>query len=276
MGNTLLPIVTDADALGAVIDHPRLCVVALTTQAEGQFAVIPGTVFLDPALLARRAAPALGLVPESSALAEALARVGIGPDMHVVAYDNEGGTKACRLLWTLELVGHPGGHSWLDASASAWSDSELPTAHAGKQADIAAQVATYPIDWHAEVLADRAYILSNLDNTDVVFLDVRSPGEYAGSVLRSARGGHIPGAVNVEWREALDPRRGGRLRPAAELLACYRTHGVTPEKEIVVYCHSHQRSAHTFVVLRSLGFTRLRAYAGAWSEWGNTGELPTA
>ena len=50
--------------------------------------------------------------------------------------------------------------------------------------------------------------------------------------------------------------------------------GVDPAREIVVYCQTHHRSAHTWVVLKALGYPRVRGYAGAWSEWGNTPGLP--
>jgi thiosulfate/3-mercaptopyruvate sulfurtransferase len=50
--------------------------------------------------------------------------------------------------------------------------------------------------------------------------------------------------------------------------------GITPEKEIVCYCQSHHRSAHSFIMLKSLGFTRVRGYPGSWSDWGNSPDTP--
>jgi thiosulfate/3-mercaptopyruvate sulfurtransferase len=50
--------------------------------------------------------------------------------------------------------------------------------------------------------------------------------------------------------------------------------GVTPDKEVVVYCQTHRRSSHIYVVLKSLGFERVRGYPGSWSEWGNDPSTP--
>jgi thiosulfate/3-mercaptopyruvate sulfurtransferase len=50
--------------------------------------------------------------------------------------------------------------------------------------------------------------------------------------------------------------------------------GVTPDKEVVVYCQTHHRSAHTYFVLKQLGFTKVRGYPGSWSEWGNDPDAP--
>jgi thiosulfate/3-mercaptopyruvate sulfurtransferase len=113
-----------------------------------------------------------------------------------------------------------------------------------------------------------------LGQADFVPLDTRSPGEYAGIDIRAARGGHIPGAVNMNWTEAMDPGRQLRFKPDHTLRRMLESKGVTPDKEVVVYCQTHHRSAHTYIVLKHLGYPRLRGYPGAWSEWGNSAELP--
>lgn len=73
---------------------------------------------------------------------------------------------------------------------------------------------------------------------------------------------------------AIDRTRGIRLKPAEELKQVLTELGVTPDKEVVTYCQTHHRSAHTYIVLKSLGYARLRGYPGSWSEWGNSPETP--
>ncbi len=72
----------------------------------------------------------------------------------------------------------------------------------------------------------------------------------------------------------MDSERQRRIRPRDELMDELAALGVTADKEVVAYCQTHHRSSHTYIVLKSLGFDRLRGYPGAWSEWGNDPATP--
>ena len=109
---------------------------------------------------------------------------------------------------------------------------------------------------------------------DVVFLDTRTPEEYRGINVRALRGGHIPGAVNFNWLDAIDQARNLRLKPAEDLRRLLEAAGAGPDKEVIAYCQTHHRSSHTYVVLKSLGYPRIKGYPGAWSEWGNLADTP--
>ncbi len=231
---------------------------------------VPGAVHLEAAALSASRPPVQGLLPDLQALGERLAGLGLRPGVHVVAYDEGEGLKACRLLWTLDVLGH-GAWSLLDGGLRAWADEGLPLTN-----DVPAPRAggLAPGEARREPVADRQLILERLGDPRTVILDVRSPAEYQGDDRRAARAGHIPGAVNVEWRKALDRGRPPRLRPEAELRQLYEQAGVTPDKEIIAYCQTHRRSAHTYVVLRTLGYPRVKGYPGSWSDWGNTFDTP--
>ena len=108
-----------------------------------------------------------------------------------------------------------------------------------------------------------------MDNPDTAFLDCRSDDEYYGRSDRATHSGHIPGAVHVDWVLTLESQPYRHIRPLEQVKQIYLSKGVTPEKEIIAYCHSNNRSAHTYMVLKALGYPRVRAYDGGWSEWGN-------
>jgi thiosulfate/3-mercaptopyruvate sulfurtransferase len=82
-------------------------------------------VHLDYATLTLSRPPVGGLLPDAAALSRTLSAIGLTPERHVVAYDDEGGGKASRLLWTLDLLGHER-FSLLDGGYRAWTDAGLP------------------------------------------------------------------------------------------------------------------------------------------------------
>ena len=105
-------------------------------------------------------------------------------------------------------------------------------------------------------------------------LDARTPEEYHGTKVRSARGGHIPGAVNLNWKATMDEGRQRRLLPDDVLRDMLLRRGIGPDKTVVVYCHTHHRSAHSYMMLKHLGYADVLAYDGSWSEWGNDPDVP--
>jgi len=87
------------------------------------------------------------------------------------------------------------------------------------------------------------------------------------------RGGHIPGAKNIPWARAVN--EDGTFKTGDELRELYRNEGITPDKDIVVYCRIGERSAHSWFVLHELlGYPKVRNYDGSWTEWGNVVGVP--
>ena len=264
-----LPLIVEPEELVESLGAEDLLVVDLCNPQTSASAQVPGAVHLDYASIIASRPPVAGLLPGPDQLSGVFSSIGLTRDRHVVAYDDEGGGKAGRLLWTLDMLGH-GGASLLNGGIHAWANEGHPLA------DGAASI--IPGDYAAEIsgdaAADKDYILAHIGAPDVVFLDTRTPEEYLGMNVRATRGGHIPGAVNFNWVDAIDQQRNLRLKPAAELDVLLEGVGATPDREVIAYCQTHHRSSHTYVVLKSLGFPRVRGYPGAWSEWGNLADTP--
>ena len=114
--------------------------------------------------------------------------------------------------------------------------------------------------------------LHAIDEPGQVILDTRSEKEWLGSDRRAARGGTIPSAVHLDWENHLTG--DGRLKAAGELASMFEERGVTPDKDVLAFCNTGYRSAPAYLVLRMLGYPRVRNYVGSWQEWGNRDELP--
>jgi thiosulfate/3-mercaptopyruvate sulfurtransferase len=266
-----LPLVLEPADLEAYLPEPGLLIVDLGKPDIYVRAHVPGAVHLNYAHIVAAHPPAAGLVPEAAQLSAALSEIGYAPDKHIVAYDDEGGGRAARLLWTLELIGHRR-YSLLNGGLHAWVGERRPVDDQPVTAIPTDHAVVVPAEHPA--LADLDYIRHHLGAPGIALVDARSAMEFTGHKRFAARGGHIPGAVNVDWLSTMDQQNHLRFKPVEELKQRYAELGVTPDKEVVVYCQTHHRSAHTFVLLKYLGYPRLRGYPGSWSEWGNRPDTP--
>ncbi len=265
-----LPLLVEPEQLEAHLDDSDIRVIDLSPGELFSQHHVPGAAHLPYGELVSSRPPVAGLLPEHDLLERVLTAAGIGPQTHVVALDAEGGGAAGRLLWTLEVHGHSA-VSILNGGLHAWVGEGFPTESG---ASVAPTPSALQLPAPQAHIADAEYIMRQLDTTGFIALDARSAEEYNGTSVRAARGGHIPGAVHYEWTRGMDRAHNLRLRPLDELRAELAALGITPEREIVTYCHTHHRSAFSYAMLRILGFERVRGYPGSWSDWGNRSDTP--
>jgi len=266
---TELPLLIEPAELQPLLGDPNLLPVDLSKASVHAQYRLPGALFLDYGQLLAHRPPVSGLLPDTATLARLFGGLGIGTETWVVAYDDEGGGKAARLLWTLELLGHQR-FSLLNGGLFSWANEGYPLG----DRPATPRPTTFTPRFNPEILADANYIRAHLDNPRVALLDARSGPEFRGEQRFSARGGHIPGAKNLDWLEALDRGRNLRMRGADELRPLLEGLGITPDKEVITYCQTHHRSSFTYFMLKALGYPRVRGYPGSWSDWGNRADTP--
>lgn len=269
MSDSSLPLILEPETLQVHLADENILLVDVGQPETYVQRHIPGAVFLEYGWVLRSVRPVMGLLPEARQLENVFGSLGIGPQTHVVAYDDEGGGRASRLLWTLECAGH-NRFSLLNGGLHAWTHEGRGTTDAIRYP----QPGEFTLRMNPEPIAEKDFILAHMQDEDTVILDARSPQEFTGAKVYAARGGHIPGAVNFEWTEAMDSGRDLRLKNPDTLREDLAALGITPDKTIVTHCQTHHRSAHTYVVLKSLGFEKVKGYPGSWSEWGNDPATP--
>ena len=202
---------------------------------------------------------------------------GIGNDHTLVFYGDRSNWWACYALWVFKMYGHDncrimngGRQKWIDEGRDLTTDRPnfAPAAYTASGPD----------------LSIRAFRQDTLDHANArkPLIDVRSPGEYSSELTHmpdypqegALRGGHIPGAQNAPWGQAVAP--DSTFKTADELAALYEGNaGLNKGDDVIAYCRIGERSSHTwFVLTYLLGYTHVRNYDGSWTEWGNLVGVP--
>ena len=132
----------------------------------------------------------------------------------------------------------------------------------------------YQVNIDQSPIAEIADITSQLGSEQLGIWDARSAAEHSGEKVLAQRGGHIPGAINIDWLELMDRERNLRLIDLDQLQQRLNTLGLTKEKQIITHCQSHHRSGLTYLAMKILGYPNIKAYHGSWGEWGNREDTP--
>ncbi|MBT8149221.1 MAG: sulfurtransferase [Pseudomonadales bacterium] len=270
-------ILLQTDQVAALLDSQKsqpVLPVFVGSEAMFEQAHLPGSAHIAPAALVCGHAPATGKLPDADQLAHVFSAIGLEPNTIVVAYDDEGGGWAGRLLWTLDVVGHQH-YRYLDGGLLAWLDDQRDiergrASHANPGTYAASE---YPINIDSRQLVSAEQLIALLEQHAVDIWDARSAAEYSGDKAVAARAGHMPGAVNLDWLELIDRSRALRLKPLQHIRATLAARGINGAKPIVTHCQTHHRSGLTYLVGKLLGFD-IRGYDGSWSEWGNRSDTP--
>jgi thiosulfate/3-mercaptopyruvate sulfurtransferase len=213
-------------------------------------------------------------VLSKQAYEDLLQRAGVNNDTTLVLYGDFNNWFAAFAFWVFKYYGfkdvrimNGGRKKWLEEDREV--NKDIPNYPKGNLK------ATDP-DKNIRVFLDE--VKQSLDAKGRIrMVDVRSPKEFTGEILappeypteHAQRGGHIPGAENIPWAQAVNDK-DGTFKSADELKKLYESKGITPDKEIIAYCRIGERSSHTWFVLKYLlGYPNVKNYDGSWTEWGN-------
>jgi thiosulfate/3-mercaptopyruvate sulfurtransferase len=203
---------------------------------------------------------------------ELLQRFGINNDTILILYGDFNNWFAAFAFWVFKYYGYRD-VKIMDGGRKKWLEEDRP---------LSKEVPNYPKgNFKASEPDDNIrvfmnYVKETLGKKDKALVDVRSPKEFTGEILappeypteHAQRGGHIPGAANIPWSQAVND--DGTFKSVDELKKLYDAKGIIPDKEIITYCRIGERSSHTWFVLKYLlGYPNVKNYDGSWTEWGN-------
>lgn len=199
---------------------------------------------------------------------------GITPETTIVVYGDNHNWFATYALWQCCYWGHP------EAKLRLLNGGRAKWVAEGRE--VGKEVPSYPKTTYKaafpddNVRADKDLIFQTLlERGQFSLVDVRSPDEFTGKVIAppgmletAQRGGHIPGAANIPWSQAVN--EDSTFKSVDALRALYEGKGVPLDRETIAYCRIGERSSHSWFVLKFLlGVPKVRNYDGSWTEWGN-------
>ena len=213
---------------------------------------------------------------EPPAFEELLGKAGISPDTTIVLYGDNNNWFAAWAFWQLKYYGHEKALI-MNGGRKKWLEEKRP---------LTAEKPSYPATTYkvktsnASIRAKRDHVFAALDNRTANLVDVRSVDEFTGKIIAppgmtetAQRAGHIPGAANIPWSQAVN--EDGTFKSADALKQLYSSKGITGDTEVIAYCRIGERSSHTWFVLTNLlGYKNVKNYDGSWTEWGNGVGLP--
>lgn len=200
-----------------------------------------------------------------------LESLGVSSHRPVLVYGDmaEGWGDEGRIWWMLRYLGHPKVRI-IDGGLAEWIRGGRPTVN---RAASGHQNGDLKLALRSGLRVDWRQVNQLRHSSRVVILDVRTRAEYDGATpYRAARGGHIPGAIHLEWTELVDAH--GRIERHATVRARMAALGITSDTTVVTYCTGGVRAAFVQAVLVDAGFGWVANYDGSWWEWASHDELP--
>jgi len=273
-------VLVETDWVAAHLNDPnlRIAEVDYDPAANYELGHVPGSVLFDWRKDINDAARRDILTPE--ALTDLFHRAGISESTTVVLYGDFNNWFAAFAFWVFAYYGvknlrlmNGGRKKWITEDRPLTKEVPKPPAGTLKARPPEAALRAF--------LEDVRRALADVKDGKLALVDVRGPKEFTGEITappeypneHAQRGGHIPGAKNVPWAQAV--RDDGTFKSREELEAIYHTKGIRPGVPVITYCRIGERSSHTWFVLRYLlGYPDVRNYDGSWTEWGNLIRMP--
>jgi thiosulfate/3-mercaptopyruvate sulfurtransferase len=273
-------VLVDTDWVAAHLNDPKVRVAEVDYDPAANYELghVPGSVLFDWRKDINDPARRDILTPE--ALTELFGKAGISEGTTVVLYGDFNNWFAAFAFWVFAYYGakdlklmNGGRKKWIAEDRPL--TKEIPRPPSGT-------LKAHPPDAALRVfLEDVRRALADVKAGKLALVDVRGPKEFTGEITappeypneHAQRGGHIPGARNVPWAQAV--REDGTFKSREELEAIYHAQGIRPGVPVITYCRIGERSSHTWFVLRYLlGYPDVRNYDGSWTEWGNLVRMP--
>jgi len=201
------------------------------------------------------------MLPSQDEFSRSMEVLGVGDEMDIVVYEQEGVFSAPRAWWMLRTFGAPNVFL-LDGGLRAWIEAGLAT----ESGEVASGPANFEARFHPEVVREFSQ-MEQLIAQHGQILDARSAARFSGAAPEPRSGlssGHMPGAISVPFTELVED---GRLKSADQLRQLFFAKGVKIEQAITTTCGSGVTAAVIALGLEIAGARQISLYDGSWTEY---------
>ena len=230
---------------------------------------IPGAVYFNPNLLrvSYKGTPGVYVPPEVAELL--FRRVGLSNDYPVVVYTGTGGAKGwgdgleqTMVAYSLVRFGHKRVYV-LDGGLNKWKKEgrkltkDFP----------ALEESDFEVDLRKDYWIEYEDFKKIKDGEGVVLLDARPANVYEGQGPWS-KPGHIPGAVNLPWKNLMSEENPTLLKYEEEIKDILDGKGISPDKTVICSCGTGREATNEFIMFKFLlGYQNVKIYEGSFTEW---------
>jgi len=249
-----------AEEASALIKANKATVISARSEADYAKSHVSGAINLQHKEL-YKSGDIEGVLKPPAELAAIFSEKGIPSDQTLIIYDDGTSKYSGRLYWIFKYMGvkdvkmlHKDMDQWKTARIMI---TKMPTK--AKKTNVVANP-------QENIITSTEYVKAHLKDPKVVIVDVRKSDEYAGTSTNPKSKGHISGAVNLNYETLLNA--DGSLKSKNDLEKLTSAIGLSPEKEVILYCATSVRAGVVYNILTTvLGYKNVKVYEGAYNEW---------
>jgi thiosulfate/3-mercaptopyruvate sulfurtransferase len=218
-----------------------------------------------------------GLIPSKEKLQKLLQKIGFENGKTLLLYDIKANVDALRFAWVLSLYGF---HEYkiINGGLAYWKLNALPLTDQDSNKPIRSSF-TLNDYFENSIIASFEEVKNAIEDTNTILIDTREGYENKGEPFvknnqlfsykpGAFNRGSIPTAIHLNWSTFADLNGDHRIKSEEDLRYDLKKRGISPDKNIILYCQSGSRTSHTLYVLKNiLGYENVKNYDGSWIEW---------